>query len=123
MEFTNYKFDLKKGGGEGYKTKKACHRQAFFVGIDWWLIRPEVMFKIENFLFDLIGFEQEVNPGEVFLKPAVEYVGFFIDIAGEESHFKQVFPGHWAGVVTEVKHSFSGEGFSGFRIVYPEHGT
>ena len=45
------------------------------------------MFEVEDLLFDLIRFEQEVNPREVFLQPSVKYVRFFIDIAGEEALF------------------------------------
>src|SRR5579863_4674135 len=87
------------------------------------LIRPEILFVIEYFFFDILAFEQ----GEDRILDIIAYILItgiidrrLDDTAGEHTALEQLFPGHpGAEILTVIGFELS-QHRPQIRVIYPE---
>ena len=88
------------------------------------LVIPKVMFEVEDFLFNLFRFQQQIHTillqRRKIWKPEILNVALFDNETGEPAHLKDVVPAKRACIIQRIKCQWTGESFYAIGIIQPE---
>src|SRR5690606_38920651 len=99
-------------------------RQPFILKEINLLIRPQILFVVEDFLFNVFTFQQCKD--RIFNIPVDKHIvgvvdGRFDDSRSKHSAFEQFFPAHSGAEVFTIVNFVLSQHWAKIRVIYPEH--